>query len=88
MNLKEINWKKCLEKKYLITYAVVLAAVVFVVVLVVLLGCGNANDEPEETTLGDTTPAETTPAQTTPADIVTYPSDEESDPKREDIFFD
>jgi ABC-type uncharacterized transport system auxiliary subunit len=38
------------------------------------------NDKPQTTT-----PKETTPAQ--PTETVTFPSDEEVDPKQEDVFF-
>ena len=40
---------------------------------------------PEVTTPEKTTPEATTPD--TPTETVTFPSDEESDPKQEDIFF-
>lgn len=46
---------------------------------------------PDETTPEVTTPAATTPATTTPAgptETVTFPSDEDDDPKQEDVFFD
>lgn len=45
---------------------------------------------PEETTPEGTTPTETTPEQTTttaPTVTVTFPSDEDDDPKQEDVFF-
>ena len=46
---------------------------------------------PENTTPEGTTPTETTPEQTTttaPTVTVTFPSDEDDDPKQEDVFFD
>lgn len=41
---------------------------------------------PEETPTQPTTPEETTPAG--PTETVTFPSDEDDDPKQEDVFFD
>ena len=46
---------------------------------------------PEESTPESTTPEATTPEQTTttaPTVTVTFPSDEDDDPKQEDVFFD
>ena len=45
---------------------------------------------PEESTPESTTPEATTPEQTTttaPVVTVTFPSDEDDDPKQEDVFF-
>ena len=46
---------------------------------------------PEQTTPESTNPESTTPEQTTttaPTVTVTFPSDEDDDPKQEDVFFD
>ena len=85
---KKIDWKKYFTKKHLIIYGAALAAIALIVVLVILLG-GKSDDLPEETTPVETTPVATDPEETTTsAPIVTYPSDEESDPKQEDVFYD
>ena len=75
-------------------YISIALAVCLLMALVSLVACKEKNkDEPTqpEPTAANTTPAEeTTPAQTTPAETVTtvaFPSDEETDPKKEDVFF-
>ena len=104
MNLKEIDFKKFLDKKYYKIYLPILFGVVaLITVVVIAVSIANNNKtQPEETTPeeqavvtttqqpGDntqtTTPKETTPA--TPTETVTFPSDEDTDPKQEDVFFD
>ena len=86
---KKIDWKKYFTKKHLSVYAAIVATIALVVVLALLPGCKDADNEPEQTTPVETTPAATDPEETTTsAPIVTYPSDEESDPKQEDVFYD
>ena len=99
MNLKEINWKNLLEKKYWKIYAIILVALVVAITVIILLVGGNDNEDPQETlpntdsqvtTPATTTPDATTPEVTTPAgpaETVTFPSDEDDDPKQEDNFF-
>lgn len=76
-------------------YISIALVVCLLMALVSLAACKDKNkEEPTqpEPTAADTTPAEeeTTPAQTTPEETVTtvaFPSDEETDPKKEDVFF-
>ena len=75
-------------------YISIALAVCLLMALVSLVACKDKNkEEPTqpEPTASNTTPAEeTTPAQTTPEETVTtvaFPSDEETDPKKEDVFF-
>ena len=75
-------------------YISIALVVCLLMALVSLAACKDKNkDEPSqpEPTASNTTPAEeTTPAQTTPAETVTtvaFPSDEETDPTKEDVFF-
>ncbi len=81
-------------------YISIVLAVCLLMALVSLAACKDKN--PEETTPEQqevvtttapqndkpqtTTPKETTPAQ--PTETVTFPSDEDDDPKQEDVFFD
>ena len=82
-------------------YVSIALAVCLLMALVSLAACKNKKNPEEETTVeqevvtttqqpGDntqtTTPKETTPA--TPTETVTFPSDEDTDPKQEDVFFD
>jgi len=78
-------------------YVSIFLALCLAMALVCLVACKD-NKQPEETTPNEveatttesTTPKPTTPAETTPAtpsETVTFPSDEESDPKQEDVFF-
>ena len=82
-------------------YVSIALTVCLLMALVSLVACKDKKN-PEETTPteqeivtttqqpGDntqtTTPKETTPA--TPTETVTFPSDEDTDPKQEDVFFD
>lgn len=83
-------------------YASIVLVVCLLATLVSFVACKDKN-EPEKTTTAsqpadvvtttapqDDKPNNTTPAQTTPAqptETVTFPSDEEVDPKQEDVFF-
>lgn len=78
-------------------YVSIVLALCLAMALVCLVACkDNKNPEvttPDEITTSDnghtTTPAPTTPEATTPAtpaETVTFPSDEEVDPKQEDVF--
>lgn len=82
-------------------YVSIALAVCLLMALVSLAACKDKKNPEEETTVeqevvtttqqpGDntqtTTPKETTPA--TPTETVTFPSDEDTDPKQEDVFFD
>ena len=83
-------------------YISIALVVCLLMALVSLVACKDKNkEEPtqSEPTAESTTPAQTTPsgsntttpAQTTPAqptETVTLPSDEDDDPKQEDVFFD
>lgn len=82
-------------KKYLI----LALAVVFIIALACLSSCKDGDNEtpttpPAGTTVttpATTTPKPNTPKETTPAgptQTVTFPSDEDSDPKKEDSFID
>ena len=77
-------------------YVSIFLALCLAMALVCLVACKEKNPDettPEITTTDGeytTTPAPTTPQETTPAtpeETVTFPSDEESDPKQEDVFF-
>ena len=87
-------------KANLKTYISIVLAVCLLMALVSLAACKDKN-EPEQTPPAEdtptttveegTTPKVTLPKETTsaqPTDTVTYPSDEENDPKQEDVFFD
>ena len=90
MNLKEIDWKKYFTKKHCIIYAAVLVVLALTIGLVIWLTAGSDDPAPQETTPAVTTPNTTTPQETTPAtpdETVTFPSDGETDPKQEDVFF-
>ena len=82
-------------------YVSIALAVCLLMALVSLAACKDKKNPEEETTVeqevvtttqqpGDntqtTTPKETTPA--TPTETVTFPSDEDTDPKQEDVFVD
>ena len=82
-------------------YVSIALAVCLLMALVSLAACKNKKNPEEETTVEQevvtttvpqnnkpqtTTPKETTPA--TPTETVTFPSDEDTDPKQEDVFFD
>ena len=78
-------------------YVSIVLAMCLAMVLVCLVAC-KGNEHTHETTLGDvanttletTTPDKTTTEATTPetpTETVTFPSDEEVDPKQEDVFF-
>ncbi|MBO5930880.1 MAG: hypothetical protein J6Q70_01425 [Clostridia bacterium] len=87
------------SKKYIVMVLVVCA----VIALTCLSACKD-NKQPETTTPNETTaqvetttkeeittPEATTPAETTtpaPTETVTFPSDEDNDPKQEDVFVD
>ncbi len=82
-------------------YVTMVLVVCMVIAVACLAACKN-NKHPQETTPNQTTsetttedktttPSATTPQQTTPAgptETVTFPSDEDDDPKQEDVFFD
>lgn len=86
------------RKRNFKAFAIVFAVgVVLVATLIALIAGGNKT--PEVTTPLESDPAEstsettvqTTPQTTTPAgptETVTYPSNEDDDPKQEDVFFD
>ena len=89
--------KKPFDKKNLVVYAAIGIVLALVITVIVLLA-GNGNTSPNETTPKETT-IETTPNETTvttpetttpagPTETVTYPSNEDNDPKQEDVFFD
>ena len=82
-------------------YVSIALAVCLLMALVSLVACKDKKNPEEETTVEQevvtttvpqnnkpqtTTPKETTPA--TPTETVTFPSDEDTDPKQEDVFFD
>ncbi len=78
-------------------YVSIFLALCLAMVLVCLAACKD-NKNPEQTTPNEveatttesTTPEVTTPEATTPAtpsETVTFPSDEDNDPKQEDNFF-
>ena len=81
-------------------YVSMVLVVCMVIAIACLVACKD-NKPPQETTPGQvtvettteaktTTPQATTPQQTTPstpAETVTFPSDEDNDPKQEDNFF-
>lgn len=74
-------------------YISIVLAVCLLMALVSLAACKDKNPEqttPSQdvttTTTDSTTPEETTPGKVT--ETVTFPSDEENDPKQEDVFFD
>ena len=75
-------------------YISIVLVMCLVIALVSLVACKDEK-EPKETTPAATTPADTvpnttTPKETTPAtpdETVTFPSDGETDPKQEDVFF-
>ena len=81
-------------------YVSIVLVMCMVIALACLVACKD-NKTPQETTPGQvtvettteaktTTPQATTPQQTTPstpAETVTFPSDEDNDPKQEDVFF-
>ena len=83
-------------------YIVMVLVVCTVIALTCLAACKD-NKHPEATTPVETTvqqetttqeeittPVATTPAETTtpaPTETVTFPSDEDNDPKQEDVFF-
>lgn len=81
-------------------YLVMVLAVCFVICLACLSACkDNGTETPTTspdpavvtTTPETTTPKQTTPQQTTPpgpVETVTFPSEEDSDPKKEDSFID
>lgn len=75
MNLKKINWKKFLDKKYWKIYAAILLGVAVVVTTVVLIVGTSKREEPDVTTPEITSPETTTPSQTTPEE--TTPGTEE-----------
>lgn len=81
----KVNFKK---------YIGIVLAVCLLMALVTLVACKEKEEETQPTTPAQTTPAETTPAETTPPETtpaettVAFPSDEENDPKQEDVFFD
>ena len=70
-------------------YISIVLVMCLVIALVSLVACKDEKD-PKETTPVVTTPNTTTPQETTPAtpdETVTFPSDGETDPKQEDVFF-
>lgn len=82
-------------------YISIFLAMCLLMALVSLVACKDEEDPQEtqpsgesQTTTVQTTPTgssdSTTPEVTTtkPVETVTFPSDEESDPKQEDVFFD
>ena len=87
--------KKPFDKKNWKMYAAILVGLAVIITVIVLIVGGGKPDAPAQTTPGETTPAVTTPKTTTPAattppgptEPVTFPSDEDNDPKQEDNFF-
>ena len=81
----KVNFKK---------YISIVLAVCLLMALVSLAACKDKNPEettPEQQGVVTTEPQTTTPKETTPAqptETVTFPSDEDDDPKQEDVFFD
>ncbi len=79
-------------------YISIVLAVCLLMALVSLAACKDKEDpqgtqptEDAKTTPTQTTPTPTTPKETTPeqpTETVTFPSDEDNDPKQEDVFFD
>ena len=80
-------------------YISIVLAVCFLMALISLAACKDT-DEPKQTTPSNdnqtttvedgTTPKVTTPKETTPeqpTETVTFPSNEEDDPRQEDVFF-
>ena len=72
--LKEVDWKKLLDKKYHKIYLLILLGVVAIVAAVLAITLDGSNNTPETTTPLITTPQQTTPEATTPEEEIDTPA--------------
>ena len=71
--LKEVDWKKLLDKKYHKLYLLILLGVVAIVAAVLAITLDGSNNTPETTTPLITTPQQTTHEATTPEEEIDTP---------------